>query len=71
MTEISHRVAIIGGLLFRKQADELDEKVAAVKKATRSVNAAIANFRDLQAFLGAFSEFLALVDEAIDLGKVL
>jgi hypothetical protein len=71
MQEVNHRIALAGSLLFAGQAKELDEKVAEIGKATRKVNAAIANLKNFEAFLGAISEFLGLVDEAIDLAKLL
>jgi hypothetical protein len=71
MQEVNHRIAVAGGLLFAGQAEALDGKVARVTKATRKVNAAIADLRNLQVFLDAMSEFLGLVDEAIDLAKAL
>ncbi len=69
MAEINHRIAIVGGLLFTSQAQELDDKLDAIKKASRKVNTAIANLQNVQAFLGAVSDFLGLVDEVIDLAK--
>jgi 23S rRNA C2498 (ribose-2'-O)-methylase RlmM len=69
MQEINHRIAMAGSLLFAAQAQELDGKVAEVSKATRKVNASVADLRNLQAFLDAMTEFLGLVDEAIDLAK--
>jgi 23S rRNA C2498 (ribose-2'-O)-methylase RlmM len=71
MQEINHRIALTGSLLFAAQAEELDGKVSEVSKATRKVNAAIANLKNTQAFLEAMSEFLSLVDEAIALAKLL
>ena len=69
MQEVNHRIAMAGSLLFAAQAQELDGKVAEVGKATRKVNAAVADLKNLQAFLDAMTEFLGLVDEAIDLAK--
>jgi hypothetical protein len=71
MQEVSHRVALAGSLLFAGQAKELDEKVAEVAKGVRKVNAAIAEIKNLQAFLDTVSDFLVLVDDAIDLAKTL
>ena len=71
MQEVSHRIALTGSLLFAAQADELDEKVAEVDKGTKKVNAAIANLKKFAAFLDLMSEFLSLVDEAIDLAKTI
>lgn len=71
MQEINHRIALAGSLLFAAQAVELDGKVAEIGKATRKVNAAIAKLENVHAFLDAMSEFLGLVDEAIDFAKLL
>ena len=71
MQEVNHRIALAGSLLFAAQAKELDGKVAEVSKAIRKVNAAIADLKNLHAFLDVMSEFLGLVDEAIDLAKAL
>ncbi len=71
MQEVNHRIALTGSLLFAAQAAELDDKVAAIGKATKKVNAAIAKIQNIQALLGAMSEFLGLVDEAIDFAKLL
>lgn len=71
MQEVNHRIALTGSLLFAAQAAELDSKVAAIGKATAKVNAAIAQVQNVQALLGALSDFLGLVDEAIDFAKLL
>jgi 23S rRNA C2498 (ribose-2'-O)-methylase RlmM len=71
MQEINHRIGLTGSLLFASQAKELDNKVTQVHKATRKVNAAIADLKNLKAFLEATSEFLRLVDEALDFAKLL
>jgi hypothetical protein len=71
MQEVNHRIALVGSLLFAAQARELDDKVAEVRKGTRAVNAAIANLKNFTEFLGAMSDFLGLVDQAIDLAKML
>ena len=71
MQELNHRIALAGSLLFAAQAQELDNKVDAVTKATAKVSAAIKQLENLTAFVKAFSDFLGLVDQAIDLAKVL
>jgi len=71
MQEVSHRITLAGSLLFAAQAQELDDKVAGVTKGTKKVNAAIIKIKNVTAFLSAMSEFLALVDDAIDLAKTL
>jgi hypothetical protein len=71
MAEITHRIQITGSLLFSKQTKELDDKVGALKTATKDVNKAIADLKALKGFLDAMSKFLSVVDEAIDLAKKL
>jgi flagellin-like hook-associated protein FlgL len=71
MQEVSHRVALTGSLLFAAQAAKLDSQVADIGKATKKVDAAIAQIQNIQAFLGAMSDFLGLVDQAIDFAKLL
>jgi hypothetical protein len=71
MQEVNHRIALTGSLLFAAQAKELDDKVTEVEKAVKKVNKAIKKLENLTAFVKAFSAFLGLVDEAIDLAKLL
>lgn len=71
MIEVTHRVQIVGGLLFAQESEELEAKVADVAKATRKVKDAIAEIKKLKDFLDTITAFLGLVDEALDLAKVL
>ncbi len=71
MQEFNHRVTLVGSLLFRQQSQELDEKVEAVRGAKTKVDRAIKNIADLSNMLKVVSDFLALVDEAVDLAKTL
>jgi hypothetical protein len=71
MQEFNHRVTLVGGLLFRQQSQDLDDKVEAVRRAQSKVDRAIRNIADLANMLQTISNFLALVDEAIDLAKTL
>jgi len=71
MQELNHRVTLVGGLLFKEQSQELDGKVEAVRRARGKVDAAIKNIADLADMLQTVSNFLALIDEAIDLAKTL
>lgn len=71
MVEVTHRIQLVGGLLFVEQAEALDAAAAKVAKAVKATNAAIQQVADLTAFLAAMTAFLALVDETIDLAKSL
>lgn len=69
MNEFNHRVTLVGGLLFKEQSIELDSKVDEVRRAKSRVDKAIKETEDLINTLTVVSDFLALVDEAIDLAK--
>ncbi|MDX2148923.1 MAG: hypothetical protein SFZ23_15515 [Planctomycetota bacterium] len=69
MDEITHRVQLVGSLLFTAQTAELDAKVAEVNKARKHVNDALGQIQKLREFLDAASAFLAVVDQAIDTAK--
>ena len=56
---------------FAADAEKLDDKVKEISAATKKVTQAIAQIQQLQAFLDTVSDFLSLVDEAIDLAKSL
>jgi hypothetical protein len=71
MQEINHRITLVGGLLFRQQNEDLENKVDAVRKAENKAGQAFQDISHLADFLNAFSGFLALVDEAIDFAKML
>ena len=71
MYEISHRVQLVGSLLFKDESAELDADVDAVRAATAKVEKVIKTIKDVTKLLDALSDFLALVDEAIDLAKKL
>jgi hypothetical protein len=69
MIEVTHRVQLVGAVLFAAESAELDDKVKEVSAATKKVNQAIAQIKELKAFLDTFTDFLGLVDEAVDLAK--
>jgi hypothetical protein len=71
MQEFNHRVTLVGSLLFRQQSQELDKKVEAVRGAKTNVDRAIKNIANLSNMLKVASDFLALVDEAVDFAKLL
>ena len=71
MQEFNHRATIVGGLLFREQSHELERKVEAIKQATINVDNAIHDIAEMANMLQVVSNFLALVDEVIDIAKLL
>ena|SRR2546425_6273807 len=71
MQEFNHRVTIVGQLLFREESEDLDELIEKVRKAKSKVDSAIAEIEELRSSLDVICDFLALVDEAVDLAKSL
>jgi hypothetical protein len=71
MQEVTHRIGLVGQLLFAKQAASLADKVAEVGRATRRANAAIKDMQNVAQFLDAMNDLLTVVDEAIQIAKVL
>lgn len=71
MAEITHRVQIVGGLLFARQSAQLDDAAAGVKSAAANLRKAVEQIKKVQEFLAAATDFLKVVDEAIDLAKTL
>jgi hypothetical protein len=71
MLEFNHRVTLTGQLLFREQSKQLTARVEAVKKAKSEVDSAIKKLSNLKTGVKIVTKFLHLVDEALDLAKVL
>lgn len=71
MREFNHRVTLVGSLLFRKETEALTDLVEAVRQKRAKVDKAIKDIENLRNMLQVVSDFLALVDEAIDLAKTL
>ena len=71
MQEFNHRVTLVGGMLFCQQSQELDNKIDAVRQEKSKVDRAIRDIDDLANMLQTVSNFLALVDQVINLGKTI
>jgi hypothetical protein len=71
MQEFNHRVTLVGGMLFCQQSQELDNKIDAVRQAKSKVDRAIRDIADLANMMQTISNFIAIVDEAIDLAKMI
>jgi hypothetical protein len=71
MTELNHRITMLGTLLFRQQSEELETKVKVIRQEQLHVDQAINDINHLAKMLQVVSDFLALVDEALDFAKTL
>ncbi len=68
--EVSHRATLAGKLLFKQNTAALAAAVDAAQNATGDVDKAIADIAKLDRFLTTISEFLGLVDKALDTAKL-
>lgn len=71
MQEVNHRITLAGSLLFAGDTQALAEKAAAVRKASNQAARAIREAADVRDALGTITDFLTVVDDAIDLAKTL
>ena len=70
ISEVNHRVSLVGKLLFRRQTDKIVEAAEAVKDAIKQTKAAIAEAENFKAYAEQLASFLGLVDKVIDMVKI-
>ncbi|MFA6045615.1 MAG: hypothetical protein WC718_11575 [Phycisphaerales bacterium] len=71
MQEVNHRITLAGSLLFAQDTSALSDKAAGVAKASNQAAKAIRDAAEFRQALAAITDFLTLVDDAIDLAKTL
>jgi hypothetical protein len=69
--EIMHRIVLVQNLLFQSDSAELRKGVKAVTKAAGQLQEALEDISSASDIVNNVSQFLGLVDEAIDLAKTL
>ena len=69
--EVTHRITMVGHLVFHARTQALEQAVDDVAQAKAQVAAAIGKIEKLNAFIQAVSGFLGLVDKALDTAKAL
>jgi hypothetical protein len=70
IAEVFARVNSVQRQLLTQQTAAISRHAAAVAKAIPDVEAAIKQIEDLRAFVGGVTKFLAIVDKAIDVAKL-
>ena len=70
IAEVNARVTSVGRQLLTQQSAAITRNAQAVAKAIPDVEAAIKKFDDLRAFVGGVTKFLAIVDKAINIAKL-
>lgn len=71
ITELNHRITIVGNLLFTEQTARIATAMDKVRVASADVKKATKKIQDLTKFLKTMSSFLALVDKVIDTVKLI
>jgi hypothetical protein len=71
MREVVHRLDLVQGLLFTAASNRIADAVKNVQKANADLTASLATIRNVTQLVTTVSNFLTLVDDAIDLAKTL
>jgi len=69
--EIAHRIILVQNLLFAADSNQLANMATNVQSASNNLTQAITQIGQAAGFLSAVSNYLADVDQAIDLAKTL
>ncbi|RAK67530.1 hypothetical protein [Phenylobacterium kunshanense] len=70
IAEVNHRITVAGQLLFKRQTEQITEAVLAIQEERAALDEAIADIEKVGAFIRTVSSFLGLVDQALDLAKL-
>jgi len=71
ITELNHRVTVVGSLLFTEQTARIAKAMGKVRDAKTDVKATTKKIQDITKFLKSMSSFLTLVDKVIDTAKLI
>jgi hypothetical protein len=66
-----HRIVLTQNLLFQSDSSELQANVKAVQTAAGQLQNTIANIQEAADVVNGVTQYLTLVDQAIDLAKTL
>jgi uncharacterized protein YydD (DUF2326 family) len=70
ISEVNHRVTLVGNLLFTQQTQRISDQMQKVRDATADLQKAIEGVDDITRFVKGVTAFLVLVDKVIDTAKV-
>jgi hypothetical protein len=70
ISEVNHRVNLVGNLLFTQQSAKITIKVKSVTDATSDVERDISQISSATDAIKTMTQFLVLVDKAIDTAKL-
>lgn len=71
ITELNHRVTVVGNLLFTQQTAKVANAMDKVREAKKTIQAATKKIEDHTKFLKTMTSFLGLVDKVIDTAKLI
>ena len=70
ISELNHRVTLVGNLLFTQQTKTISTQMQKVRDATSNLDASIQQIDDISGFVKGVTSFLGLVDKVIDTAKL-
>ena len=71
ISEVNHRVTLVGNLLFTQETQNITSAIQNVNDAIADVQESIQQIQSVTDTVNALSSFLALVDNAIDIAKLI
>jgi hypothetical protein len=71
ITELNHRVTMVGNLLFAQESDSLNEDMQTVQVAAASIQSALQQIQDITNIVNSVTSFLGIVDQVLDFAKTL
>ena len=70
ITEVNHRVTLVGNLLFTQQTKKISDQMKKVRDATEDVQQAIKKLEGITEVVKGVTAYLTLVDKVIDTAKL-
>ncbi len=68
--EMHHRVTLIGNMIFNEQSNALGNQIINIETAAKKLDEAIESKKEIAERMNIISDFLALIDEAIELADL-
>jgi hypothetical protein len=71
MREVVHRIDLVQSVLFTEESNEITDAVEEVQAANATLTNALSSITNITKLVNAVTQFLTLVDKAIDLAKTI
>ena len=70
MQEVNHRLNLVQRLIFIDESDLIEKRVPALRESNRKLLEELSNLGRITKFVNAVTSFLKIVDEVIDIAKL-